>query len=75
MSFEEFQDGRHGGLIQLTVWEVMSFKEMKDGHYIYGGHLGYQNGTILTILNLNVAPMCPIKFRYKLTYGFGGDVV
>ena len=27
------------------------------------GHLEYQNGTILTILNLYVAPMPPMKFR------------
>ena len=51
MSFEEFQDGRHGG------------------------HLGYQNGTILAILNLYVTWMPNIKFQLNLTYGFGGDVV
>ena len=39
------------------------------------GHLEYQNGTILTILNLYVAPMPPMKFRLNLTYGLGGDVV
>ena len=46
--------------IQLTVWEEMSFEEFKYG--CHGGHLGYQNGTILAILNLYVAPMRPIKF-------------
>ena len=51
----------------------MSFEEFQDGHQ--GGHLGYRNGTILTILNLYVAPMPPIKFRLNLTYGLGGDVV
>ena len=35
--------------IQLKVWEEMSFEEFQDGH------LGYQNGTILAILNLYVA--------------------
>ena len=49
MSFEEFQDGRHGG------------------------HLGYQNRTILAILNLNVATMPPTKFQLNPTYG-SGDV-
>ena len=29
----------------------------------------------LAILNLNVTPMPPIKFRLNLTYGLGGDVV
>ena len=50
MSFEEFQDGRHGG------------------------HVGYRIGTILTILNLQVATMPPTKFQLNRTYGFGGDV-
>ena len=40
-----------------------------------GGHLGYQNGTTLSILNLYVAPMPPIKFWLNPTYGLGGDVV
>ena len=31
--------------IQLTVWEKMSFEEFQYG--CHGGHLGYQNGTIL----------------------------
>ena len=30
--------------------------------------LGYRNRTILTILNLSVAPMPPIKFWLNLTY-------
>ena len=48
----------------------MSFEEFQDG-----GHLGYRNRTILAILNLNVAPMPPIKFRLNLTYGLEGDIV
>ena len=43
----------------------MSFEEFQDGR-----HLGYPKGTILAILNLYVAPIPPIKFRLKLTYGF-----
>ena len=39
-----------------------------------GGHLRYQNGKVLEILNLYVAPMPSIKFRLNLTYGLG-DVV
>ena len=38
--------------IQLTVWE-MSFEELQYG--CHGSHLGYENGTILAILNLYVA--------------------
>ena len=30
---------------------------------------------ILTILNLYVVPMLPIKFRLNLTYCLGGDLV
>ena len=48
----------------------MSFEEFQDGHR--GSHLGYQNGTILAILNLCVTVMSPIKFN--TTYDLG-DVV
>ena len=48
-------------------------EEFQDGRH--GCYLGFQNGTILTILNLYAAPMPPIKFQLNLTYGFGGDVV
>ena len=43
------------------VWEEMSIEEFQDGRCV--GHLGYRNGTILTILNLYVTAMPPIKFR------------
>ena len=33
--------------------------------------LGYQNGMSLAILNLQVAPMPPIKFQLNPTYKFG----
>ena len=46
----------------------MLFEEFQDGH-----HLGYQNGTILAILNLYVTPMPPIKFQLNLTYGLEVD--
>ena len=38
-----------------------------------GSHLGYQNGMILSILNLCVTVMPPIKFWLNRTYGLGGD--
>ena len=61
------------GSVGPTVWEEMSFEEFQDGRH--GGHLGYQNRTILAILNLYVAPMPPIKFWLNGTHGLGGDVV
>ena len=39
----------------------MSFEEFQDSHH--GGHLGYQNGKILAILNLCLTVMPPIKFQ------------
>ena len=50
----------------------MSFEEFQNGRR--GDHLGYQNGTILTILNLHVATMPPTKFQLNPCYGSGGDV-
>ena len=61
------------GSIRLMVWEEMSFEEFQAGRH--GSHLGYQNGTILAILNLYVAPMPPIKFQLNLTYCLGGDAI
>ena len=55
------------------VLEEMSFEEFQYG--LSGGHLGYQNETILAILNLYVTAMPPIKFRLNRTYGLGGDIV
>ena len=49
----------------------MSFEELQDGPH--GGHLGYRNGTILAILNLNVATMPTTKFQLNPSYGSGGD--
>ena len=43
----------------------MSFEEFQDGRT--GGHFGYQNGTILAILNLCVTVMPPIKFQLNQT--------
>ena len=59
--------------IQLTLWEEMSYEEFQDGRC--GDHLGYQNGTILAILNLHVSPMPPIKFQHNLIYRSRADVV
>ena len=61
------------GSVRLAVWYELSFEEYRDGHR--GGHLGYQNGKNLAILNFYVAPMPPIKFRFNPTYSCGGDVV
>ena len=51
-----------------TSWEL-SFLEFQDGR-----HLGYRNGTILSILNLCVTVMPPIQFQLNRTYGLEGDV-
>ena len=61
------------GSIWLMVLEEMSLEEFQYGRR--GGRLGYQNGTILEILNLYVTVMPPIKFRLNRTYGLGEDVV
>ena len=50
----------------------MSFEEFQDG--CHNGHLGYQNGMILSILNLHVATMPPTKFQLKPTYDSERDV-
>ena len=68
MSFEEFQISSFG----LRVSEEMSFEEFQDGGPC--GHLGYRNGTILAILNLQVTTMPLTKFQLNLAYGSGGDV-
>ena len=45
----------------LTVQKQTWFVDFQNGHR--GSHLGYQNGMILSILNIYVAPMPPIKFQ------------
>ena len=50
----------------------MLFEEFQDG--LHGGHLGYGNRTILTILNLRIATMPPTKFQLNPTYGSSGVV-
>ena len=49
--------------VDKTVWEETTFEEFQDGR----GHLRYQNGMILAILNLSVTVMPPIKFHLNLT--------
>ena len=55
------------------VFEEISFEEFQDSHH--EGHIGYQNETILAILNLCVTVMLPIKFWLNPTYCLGGDLV
>ena len=61
------------GSIWLMVWEEMWFVKFQDGPHC--GHLEYQQGMIIAILNLCITVMLPIKFWLNLTYGLGGDVV
>ena len=53
--------------------EEMSFEEFQDG--LCSGHLEYQNGIILAILNLHVSPKPLTKFKLNLTYHSEADVV
>ena len=48
------------------------FEDFQDGHH--GSRLGYQNRTILVILNLHVAPMPSTEFQLNPTYDSGEDV-
>ena len=59
-------------MVRSQVQDEISFEEFHNDHH--GDHPGYQNGTILTILNLQVALMPHIKFQPKPTYGFGATV-
>ena len=68
--FTCFPSVSHQVLAQSDMgWEEMPFKEFQDGH------LGYQNRTILAILNLYVTPMLPITLQLNQTYALGGGVV
>ena len=49
----------------------MWYEDFQDG--CHGGHLGYQNETILAILNLHAAPMPSTKFPLHPTYCSGAD--
>ena len=54
-----------------AVGAILRYRDYQDGHC--GSHTGYQNITILAILNFYVALMPPIKFQLNLTY-YLGDV-
>ena len=60
------------GLNLTNRSRASGFEDFQAGHR--GGHLGYQNRTILAILNLCIAPMPPTTYRLNPTYGLGGDV-
>ena len=49
----------------------MWFEDFQDG--CHDGHFGYQNGTILAILNLHAALMPSIKSPLYPTYCSGAD--
>ena len=49
----------------------MWFEDFQDG--CHGGHRGYQNRTILAILNLHAAPMTSVKFTLHRIYCSGAD--
>ena len=89
MSFEEFQDGRQNDFNkfkslcycdashQVSAQSDLAFGRschLKSFKMAHGGHLGYQNGTTLAILNLHVATMPPTNFQLNPTDGSGIDV-
>ena len=53
-------------------WLLVQEKKWKL--YFHGGHLGFPIGTILAVLDLQVIPMLPIKFRINWLLGFGEEV-
>ena len=61
-------DASHQVSAQSDLW----FEDFQDGRR--GGHIGYRNETILTILNLYLATMPPTKFQLNPTYDSGGDI-
>ena len=61
------------GLNLTNRSRASGFEDFQAGHR--GGHLGYQNRTILAILNLCIAPMPLTTYPLNPTYGLGGDVV
>ena len=57
--------------IRLLIQQQMWFENFQHG--CHSGHLGYQTGTILAILNLYAAPMPSSKFPLHPTLGLGAD--
>ena len=70
MSFEEFQDGRHGGHLGYRNGTTLAILNL---HVTTMLPLGYRNGTILAILNLYVTLMPPINCQLNPTTCLGGD--
>ena len=61
----EFQYGQHGGHVQEIKLKI----DFQDGGH--GGHFGFLIGTILSILDLQVTPMIPTKFRVSWPFCSG----
>ena len=89
MSFEEFQDGHHGGHLGylngrilailnlcVTVMLPIKFGSIQLTVWEEMSFEEFQDGvsTTLAILNLHVAPMPPIKFWLNPTFSLG-DVI
>ena len=60
------------GLNPTYLREQTWFEDFQGAHH--GGHSGYQNGTILTVLNLYVALIPSIKLQLNPTYSLGAFV-
>ena len=60
---------------KFQLYPTNGLEELSFEEFQHGGHLGYQNETILAVLNVYVTPMPPIKFRLNRTFGLEKDVV
>ena len=58
-------------LIGLLVQEKKQKIDFEYGGH--GHHLGFPIGKILTIFDLQVTPMLPIKFQIKWPFGSGEE--
>ena len=59
MSPIKYRLSQNNGLGGAVIW--------RSSRWVTWGHLGYQNGMILAILNLHVVPMPPTKFGLNWT--------
>ena len=72
----DIQDGRHGGHVGFTSYQVnwpFHSAEVQNRFSRWlpssGSHLGFQIGRILAIFDLQAAPILPIKFWVNLPFG------
>ena len=57
--------------VGLSAQEMKGKIDFQDGGH--GSHLGFPIGTILAIVDLQVTPMPPTKFRVNWPFGAGEE--